>query len=104
MVKRTTKNRGDLALEATIIDFIWTIQRIYFFILIAYVLLSWLPNARESFIGELLAKLAEPYLSPFRKIIPPIGGMIDISPIVALYALKYVVMGIVVILGFIIPG
>ena len=42
---------------------------------------------RESFIGELLGKLVEPYLAPFRRFIPPIGGMIDISPIVALFAL-----------------
>jgi YggT family protein len=66
--------------------------------------MSWLPNARESFIGELLGKLVEPYLSPFRRFIPPIGGMIDISPIVALFALRYVVLGIVTILSFIIPA
>ena len=80
-----------------------TLSQIYFFMLIGYVLLSWFPNARESFIGELLGKLTEPYLRPFRKIIPPIGGMIDISPIVALFAFRYVIMGIKVILDFIIP-
>lgn len=89
---------------ATIAGFLWTIERIYFFMLVAYVLLSWLPNARESFVGELLSKLVEPYLAPFRRFIPPIGGMIDISPIVALFALKYLVMGIIAILSFIIPG
>jgi YggT family protein len=88
----------------SIANFLWMLQNIYFYMLIAYVLLSWLPNARESFIGELLGKLVEPYLAPFRRIIPPIGGMIDISPIVALFALKYVVMGIIAILGFIIPA
>lgn len=88
---------------ATIASFLWTLENIYFFMLIAYVLLSWLPNARESFVGELLAKLVEPYLAPFRRFIPPIGGMIDISPIVALFALKYVVMGIIAILDLFIP-
>lgn len=67
---------------------------IYYCMIIAYVLLSWLPNVRESFIGELLGKLVEPYLTPFRKIIPPIGGMLDISPIIALFALRFVVIGI----------
>jgi YggT family protein len=89
---------------ATIESFLWTLERIYFYMLIAYVLMSWLPNARESFIGELLGKLVEPYLAPFRRFIPPIGGMIDISPIVALFALRYVVLGIVTILSFIIPA
>lgn len=67
---------------------------IYYFMIIAYVLLSWLPNVRESFVGDLLGKLVEPYLRPFRKIIPPIGGMLDISPVVALIALKFVALGI----------
>ncbi|OGX60710.1 MAG: cell division protein [Paenibacillus sp. RIFOXYA1_FULL_44_5] len=70
------------------------------YLIIAYVLLSWLPNARSSFIGELLAKLVEPYLSPFRKIIPPIGGIIDISPIVALIALQFVVEGIIALISY----
>lgn len=80
--------------------FIYQIVRIYSFLVIAYVLLSWLPNARESFVGELLGKIVEPYLAPFRRIIPPIGGMLDISPIVALIALNFIDDGIVAVLGF----
>jgi len=67
---------------------------IYFYMIIIYVLMSWLPNIRESFIGELLGKLVEPYLSPFRKIIPPIFGMLDISPIVALFVLQFAMQGL----------
>lgn len=68
---------------------------IYSWMIIAYILMSWIPNARESSIGEMLGKLVEPYLSPFRRIIPPIGGMIDISPIVALIALHFVEWGVI---------
>jgi YggT family protein len=85
---------------ATLTGFIWTLYQIYFYMIIAYVLLSWLPNARESFVGGLLGKAVEPYLAPFRKFIPPIGGMIDISPIVAIIALRFVFMGIEAVLGF----
>jgi YggT family protein len=67
--------------------------------IIAYVLLSWLPNARESVIGDLLAKFVEPYLSPFRRFIPPIFGMIDISPIVALIALRFASYGLISLIG-----
>lgn len=77
-----------------IASFINTLSTIYFYMIIAYTLLSWLPNARESFIGDILGKLVEPYLSPFRKIIPPIGGVLDISPVVALLALQFVTMGL----------
>lgn len=73
---------------------------IYFYAIIAYVLLSWLPNARDSFIGEMLGKIVEPYLSIFRRFIPPIGGMIDISPIVALFAFRFVLYGIKVVIAF----
>jgi len=85
-----------------IYDIIDTITRIYYFMIIAYVLLSWLPNVRESFVGEWLGKLVEPYLSPFRKIIPPIGGMLDISPIIALFALNFVAEGIKAIIDMVI--
>ncbi|AET61739.1 MULTISPECIES: YggT family protein [Paenibacillus] len=71
----------------------WLFQ-IYSYMIIAYVLMSWLPNARESVIGDLLAKFVEPYLSPFRRFIPPIFGMIDISPIVALIALRFASYGL----------
>ena len=88
---------------AAITTYVQLLVSIYFFLVIAYVLLSWLPNARESFIGELLGKLVEPYLTPFRRIIPPIGGMLDISPIVALFALRFIDDGIIAILELIIP-
>ncbi|WP_281170129.1 YggT family protein [Paenibacillus pinihumi] len=85
-------------------NFINTIQSIYTFMIIGYVLLSWLPNARESFIGQFLGKLVEPYLSIFKRFIPPIGGMLDISPIVAVFALRFVAMGLIAVIRFIAPG
>ncbi|EMR07590.1 hypothetical protein AV656_04695 [Bhargavaea cecembensis] len=67
--------------------------QIYSILLVIYVLMSWVPSTRETSIGRLLAKICEPYLDIFRKIIPPIG-MIDISPIVALIALNLIVRGL----------
>ncbi len=61
---------------------------IYQFMIIGYILMSWIPSAQESSIGRLLSKVVEPYLGFFRKFIPPIG-MIDISPIVALLLLRF---------------
>lgn len=84
-----------------IIGFISTLVTIYMYLIIAYVLLSWLPNARESSIGVLIGKVVEPYLSPFRKLIPPIGGMLDLSPIIALLALRFVGQGIIAIVEMI---
>ncbi|WP_308640005.1 YggT family protein [Paenibacillus silvisoli] len=75
------------------------LSQIYQYMIIAYVLLSWLPSLRESFIGELLGKLVEPYLAPFRRFIPSIGGVIDISPIVALFALRFVALGLISVIN-----
>jgi len=66
-----------------IYNFIPLLFQIYSWVLIIYILMSWVPNVRESQVGVILGKIAEPYLSIFRRFIPPIGGMLDISPIVA---------------------
>lgn len=81
-------------------SFINTLADIYFYMILIYVLMSWLPSVRESFVGEMLGKLVEPYLRPFRRIIPPIGGIMDISPIVALIALRFVAEGLKVVIDF----
>ncbi|MFU8689673.1 YggT family protein [Rossellomorea sp. FS2] len=64
-----------------------SLLNIYMWALIIYILMSWFPNARETSIGQMLARICEPYLEQFRKFIPPLG-MIDISPIVAFIVLR----------------
>ncbi len=66
---------------------------LYSWALIIYILMSWFPNARETSIGQLLARICEPYLEPFRRIVPPLG-MIDISPIVAFLVLRLATAGL----------
>ncbi|MFF2482902.1 YggT family protein [Paenibacillus sp. NPDC058071] len=89
-------------MNLTIYSVVNNLQTIYYVLIIAYVLLSWLPNARDSFIGRWLGVLVEPYLSIFRRFIPPIGGMLDISPIIALFALRFIAMGIIAVLEFVV--
>ncbi len=67
--------------------------QIYQILLIIYILMSWVPSMRENAFGRFLGKIAEPYLSVFRRFIPPLG-MIDISPIVAIYALNLINRGV----------
>lgn len=82
-----------------ILSLILNAIQIYSFLLIASILMSWLPNARESRIGQMLAKVTDPYLDIFRKIIPPLG-MIDFSPIVAIFALNLASNGIIVLFNY----
>ena len=72
---------------------------IYRYMLIGYILMSWIPALQESAVGRFLEKACEPYLGFFRKFIPPIG-MIDISPIVGLFVLYFIERGVYSVLGF----
>ena len=65
----------------------------YSILLVIYILMSWVPASRDTSFGRILEKIAEPYLGFFRKFIPSIG-MIDISPIVALIALRLISAGV----------
>lgn len=81
----------------TVMNVIVYAFQIYSFMLIAYILMSWIPAMQGSTIGKLLEKVCEPYLAFFRKFIPPIG-MIDISPIVAIFVLNYIQKGVFVVI------
>lgn len=70
-----------------------TLLTIYRWALIIYIFMSWVPNIQNSSFGRFFARICEPYLEPFRKIIPPIG-MIDLSPLAALFVLYFAQIGI----------
>lgn len=80
-------------------EYIGKVFFIYRCLIFIYVFMSWLPNVRNSVIGEIIAKLVEPYLAPFRKMIPPLLGF-DISPIFALITLTFVSAGLIRVLQF----
>ena len=58
------------------------------FAIIARALVSWLPIDRYHPIIRVLDQITEPILAPLRRHIPPVGGMMDITPIVALILIQ----------------
>lgn len=52
------------------------------------VLSSWIPQFQNSAFIRFISFYTDPYLNLFRRIIPPIGGVLDISPILAFFALQ----------------
>lgn len=61
----------------------------YYLILIIRIFLTWIPNIDwylQPF--AFLRSITDPFLNIFRGVIPPIGGMLDISPIIAFFALQ----------------
>ncbi len=61
---------------------------IVFLLILARIILSFLPQYQSNSIAQLVIGITEPILAPFQRLIPPIG-MFDISPMVAI-----IVMGI----------
>ena len=74
-----------------------TVIDVYFWILIAMVIMSWLTafniiNRHNSFVSQVsyaLYRLTEPVLGPIRRFMPDLGGL-DISPVVALILLQFI--------------
>ena len=64
-------------------------RNLYNTILIGRLILTWFPNPPEALVGP-LSTLADPYLNLFRGIVPPLGGTLDLSPILAFFALNIV--------------
>jgi YggT family protein len=62
---------------------------VYILLVFAYVLLSWIRLPYSSFVERVrrfLFDICDPYLRLFRRFIPPLGPL-DLSPIVAIFAL-----------------
>lgn len=72
--------------------------QLYFWVIIVRIFLTWFPSIDWSApFFRALAIVSDVFLEPFRKIIPPMGG-IDFSPIIALFALQIIQTALVKIL------
>jgi YggT family protein len=94
---------------APLIGFIILVIDLYIWVVIASAILSWLiafnvVNTSNRFVytvADMLYRVTEPALRPFRSIIPNLGG-IDISPVILILFLLFI--RDVVLLGWILPA
>jgi YggT family protein len=70
-------------------DFISLALNIFIFAIIIQAILSWVNPDPYNPVSGLLASITYPVLSPFRRLIKPVGGL-DLSPLVALIALMFI--------------
>jgi YggT family protein len=68
-----------------------TTLRLYFFLILIHVILSWVSPGTYSPVTQTLGNLTDPVLRPVRRIVPAIGG-IDLSPLFVLIALQATIM------------
>jgi YggT family protein len=79
-----------------VVNLVFLSVRLFAFAIIIRVVLSWVSQGGYNPATAIIATLTEPVLRPFRRLIPPIGGL-DISPIFAmilLFAVSIVVNGL----------
>jgi len=76
------------------------VLQLYFYAVIAWVILSWIPTSSTHPLGKVnvfLDRIIYPVILPLRRVIPPVrlgGGMLDLSPIVLIIGLR-LLMGLV---------
>ncbi|UCD59343.1 MAG: YggT family protein [Candidatus Hydrogenedentota bacterium] len=59
--------------------------QLYSLLIIIRAVLSWMRIDPRNQLVRILYALTDPVLDPIQRVIPPIGGTIDISPIIALF-------------------
>ncbi len=57
--------------------------------LIIRIVASWFPRVAFSHPVRFISFYTDPYLNVFRRLIPPIGGMLDLSPFLAYVGLTF---------------
>ena len=65
-----------------------TLIEIYFYGILIIAISSWIGTTSHPTV-RLVNQIIDPYMKPFRKIIPPLG-MIDLSPMVAIFTLIFI--------------
>lgn len=69
--------------------FVGLVFYFYYILIIVRIFLSWIPSIDwEQQPFNAVRSVTDPFLNIFRGVIPPIGGMLDISPILAIILLQ----------------
>ncbi len=74
---------------AYIINILFTSYTVLLFIRIVS---SWFPAWQSHNFVRFVSFYTDPYLNIFRRLLPPLGGILDISPILAFFALRVIEM------------
>ena len=60
---------------------------VYVLLIFAYIIASWVPAGSSPTlerVRQFLYDVCEPYLRIFRRVIPPLGGTLDLSPLIVI--------------------
>ncbi|PCS00459.1 YggT family protein [Lactococcus fujiensis] len=85
-----------LNLIANVLSFIFRLMDIYSWILVAYALMSWIPQLQSSIVGRWIIKLVRPYLNLFDRLPLQFAGL-DFTVLVALISIQVIEKFIVIV-------
>ena len=80
-----------------IVEIVTFVLRVYFYAVLAWVILSWIPTSSTHPLGRVsvfLDRIIYPVILPLRRVIPPLrlgGGMLDLSPIILLIGINILI-------------
>lgn len=78
-----------LLLVWSVLGILGLVVKIYFFAILALIIFSWIaPQAHHPGLA-LLYQLTEPVMAPFRRMLPPMGGL-DLSPILVFVSINVI--------------
>ncbi|XP_057737101.1 ylmG homolog protein 2, chloroplastic [Arachis stenosperma] len=78
---------GDSVAGLVVSNGILNFLNIYNTLLVVRLVLTWFPNSPPAIVSP-LSTICDPYLNIFRGLIPPLGGTLDLSPILAFLVLN----------------
>ncbi|RDX77201.1 YlmG-like protein 2, chloroplastic [Mucuna pruriens] len=78
---------GDSVAGLVVANGVLNFLNIYNTLLIVRLVLTWFPNTPPAIVSP-LSTICDPYLNIFRGLIPPLGGTLDLSPILAFLVLN----------------
>jgi YggT family protein len=74
--------------------FIAQLLEAYTVIILIRVILSWVMPGTNNQFTHIIYQATEPVLGPIRRAIPPIGGNLDLSPVIAIVLIQVIIRAI----------
>lgn len=74
-------------MSVAFIRLVSTAFEVYSWLLFARIIMTWLPVDPYNPLVRFIARVTDPFLNVFRGLLPPLG-MVDLSPILAFFALR----------------
>ena len=71
--------------------FLLQMLQMYSLIIFVRVIMSWIQTSSNNQFSRMIYQVTEPVLGPIRRMIPPIGGGVDLSPVIVIILIQIII-------------